>query len=53
MWEIILLMRQDQYIIMKKNIKGHIWNCIKKRFKRTQEEGIDAQMIPWIDDKKN
>ena len=35
----------------KKQKKEYIWNCIKKDLKELKEEGIDAQMIPWIDEK--
>ena len=47
-------MRQDQFIIMvKKKSKGIYGSASKKDLKELKEEGIDAQMIPWIDEKEN
>ena len=47
-------MRQDQYIIMKKkNNKGIYGTASKKDIKELKEEGIDAQMIPWVENENN
>ena len=38
------------------NKKKSKWNygiASKEDFKQLKEEGIDAQMIPWIDEKEN
>jgi len=37
----------------KKNQKGIYGSASKQEFKELKEEGIDAQMIPWIEDKSN
>jgi len=37
----------------KKKLKGIYGNASKKDLKELKEEGIDAQMIPWIDEKEN
>ena len=37
----------------KKGIKGIYGNASKKQIKELQEEGIETQVFPWIDDKKN
>ena len=37
----------------KNNTKGIYGNASKKDLKELKEEGIEAQMIPWIDDKDN
>jgi len=37
----------------KKNSKGIYGNATKKDLQELKEEGIDAQMIPWIEDKDN
>ena len=37
----------------KKKSKGIYGNATKKDFQELKEEGIDAQMIPWIEDKDN
>ena len=37
----------------KKKSKGIYGSASKKDLKELKEEGIDAQMIPWIDDKEN
>ena len=37
----------------KKNTKGIYGNASKKDLKELKEEGIEAQMIPWIEDKDN
>ena len=47
-------MRRDQFIIMvKKKSKGIYGSASKEDLKELKEEGIDAQMIPWIDEKEN
>ena len=37
----------------KKKSKGIYGNASKKDLKELKEEGIDAQLIPWIEDKDN
>ena len=37
----------------KKKSKGIYGNASKKDLKELKEEGIDAQMIPWVEDKEN
>jgi len=37
----------------KKKSKGIYGSASKKDVKELKEEGIDAQMIPWIDEKEN
>ena len=37
----------------KKKSKGIYGNASKEDLKELKEEGIDAQMIPWIDEKEN
>ena len=37
----------------KKNLKGIYGNASKKQIRELQEEGIETQMFPWIEDKKN
>ena len=37
----------------KKKSKGIYGNASKQDLRELKEEGIDAQMIPWIEDKKN
>ena len=37
----------------KNNTKGIYGNASKKDLKELKEEGIEAQMIPWIEDKDN
>ena len=37
----------------KKKSKGIYGNASKKDLKELKEEGIDAQMIPWVEDKDN
>ena len=37
----------------KKKSKGIYGSASKEDLKELKEEGIDAQMIPWIDEKKN
>ena len=37
----------------KKKTKGIYGSASKKDLKELKEEGIEAQMIPWIDDKDN
>ena len=51
---IILLMRPDQFIItIKKKSKGIYGSASRKDLKELNEEGIDAQLIPWIDENEN
>tara|TARA_Y100000768_G_C23595382_1_gene503501 strand:+ start:318 stop:602 length:285 start_codon:yes stop_codon:yes gene_type:complete len=37
----------------KKKIKGIYGSATKKDLKELKEEGIDAHIIPWIDEKEN
>ena len=37
----------------KKNQRGIYGSASKQELKELNEEGIDAQMIPWIEDKSN
>ena len=37
----------------KKKSKGIYGNASKKDLMELKEEGIDAQMIPWVEDKEN
>ena len=37
----------------KKKLKGIYGSASKQDLKELKEEGIDAQMIPWIEDKDN
>ena len=37
----------------KKKTKGIYGSASKEDLKELKEEGIDAQMIPWIDEKEN
>jgi len=37
----------------KKKTKGIYGNATKKDLKELKEEGIDAQIIPWIDENEN
>ena len=37
----------------EKKSKGIYGSASKKDIKELKEEGIDAQMIPWVEDKKN
>ena len=39
--------------IPKKKSKGIYGNASKKDLMELKEEGIDAQMIPWVEDKDN
>ena len=53
MLEIILHMRQDLFIIMKKKKKGIYGSASREELKELKEEGIDTQIIPWVEDKNN
>ena len=54
MLEKILLMRLDLFIIrIKKMTKEFMEQHLKKKLKELREEGINAETIPWIEDKKN
>ena len=47
-------MRQDQYITMiKKKNKGIYGTASKQDLKELKEEGIDTQIIPWIENENN
>ena len=54
MLEIILLMRQDQFIIIiKKKNKGIYGNASVEDIKELSEEGIETETIPWVKDNEN
>ena len=54
MWVKILHMRRDKFIIMiKKKKKGIYGTASKKDFKELSDEGIDAKILPWVDDNSN
>ena len=54
MWVTILLLKRDQSITLKKKKeKGIYGTASKEEIKELKEEGIDAQMIPWVEDKNN
>ena len=47
-------MRRDQYITTtKKKNKGIYGTASKQDLKELKEEGIDTQMIPWIENENN
>ena len=47
-------MKRDLYIIViKKKDKGIYGTASKDEINELREEGIEAEMIPWIEDKKN
>ena len=39
--------------MVKKKSKGIYGNASKKDIKELREEGIDTQMIPWLDENEN
>ena len=45
--------KQDPYIIIKKRKKRYMRKASIKDVKELKEEGIETQMIPWIEDKNN
>ncbi len=54
MWVKILLTKQDHYTITKKNKKKGIYGtATKNEIQELKEEGVEAEMIPWIEDKSN
>ena len=48
----ILHMKPDLFTIIIKN-KGIYGSASKKDIKDLKEEGIETEMIPWIEDKNN
>ena len=40
-------------IIKKKNKKGIYGRATKKDIKELKEEGIETELIPWVEDKNN
>ena len=47
-------MKPDLFtIIIKKTNKGIYGSASKKDIKDLKEEGIETEMIPWIEDKNN
>ena len=39
--------------MQKKKQKGIYGSASKKELEELKDEGIDAQMIPWVEDKSN
>ena len=39
--------------MQKKKQKGIYGSASKQELKELKDEGIDAQMIPWVEDKSN
>ena len=48
-----LLLKQDHYITITKNHKGIYGSASKKQIRDLQDEGIETQTFPWIEDKNN
>ncbi len=47
-------MKQDQFIMIKKKInKGIYGTASKEDLKELKEEGIDAQLLPWVEESNN
>ena len=47
-------MRRELFItIIRKKNKGIYGTASKEEVKELREEGIDAEMIPWLEDKNN
>ena len=46
-------MKQDQYIMTIKNKKGIYGSASKKEVQELKEEGIETEMIPWVEEKEN
>ena len=47
-------MRQELFITtIKKKNKGIYGTASKEEIKELREEGIDAEMIPWLENKNN
>jgi hypothetical protein len=46
-------MKQDLFTIMVKKSKGIYGSASKEDLKELKDEGIDAQMIPWIEENEN
>ena len=54
MWGKTLPMKHGPYIIIqKKKTKGIYGKATKEQVKELNEEGIEIQTIPWIEDKAN
>ena len=54
MLERILLTNQDLYItIIKKKYKGIFGSASNEEIRELKEEGIEMEVIPWIQDKSN
>ncbi|MDC6475991.1 hypothetical protein PQZ72_01810 [Candidatus Pelagibacter sp.] len=53
MLEKILLMRQGLYIIKKKKAKGIYGIATKEDLNELKEEGIKAEILPWIKNTTN
>ena len=47
-------MRQGQFITMKKKKdKGIYGTASNKEIEELKEEGVQAELLPWIEDKRN
>ena len=49
-------MRRDPFIMKKrkeKKQKGIYGSASREELKELKEEGIDTQIIPWVEDKNN
>ena len=46
-------MKQDLYIITKKIKKRYLCKASIEEVKELKEEGIETEMIPWIEEKEN
>ena len=50
----ILLTKQDHYTMIKRiRKKGIYGSATKNEIQELKEEGVEAEMIPWIEDKSN
>ena len=46
-------MRLDRFIIINKKEKGIYGNASSEEVKELKNEGIETEILPWIDDKEN
>ena len=54
MLEMILFIKLDHYIIIIKKIKKEFMEMHQKnKLKELQDEGIETQIFPWIENKNN
>ena len=49
----ILLAKLDQFTIKIKKDKGIYGTASKEEISELKEEGINAELIPWLEDKNN